>query len=363
MEVTEWLGSDNQLGIDIWTKKYCHDGETFDQWLDRISGGDADIRRMMAEKKFLFGGRILANRGLYKSGLKVTYSNCYVLQPPEDSIESIFECAGRLARTFSYGGGAGIDISKLAPRSEDQQLCFRDIRCGLLHGPVLHGHRTHRTARTQGSAHAHHVLRPPRPGGVHVGQDRSREGHQGQHVHPCHRRVHGVRQEQGHVRPELRPSREQPAHHKGPERGGVLREALPRQLGLRRARMPLLGQDLQLEPAQRVPRLLLRRYEPLCRGAPSRRRIVSSGKHEPCSIRQGRQVPEGGVHPGRQDLRPWTERRPRRGSSPPSLGGAEEVRQRVEADRSRYHGSRRHAHHARIQIRFPRIRRFLRQAR
>lgn len=116
MEITDWLGSDNQLGTDIWTKKYCHDGETFDQWLDRISNGDVDIRRMLAEKKFLFGGRILANRGLHKNGLKVTYSNCYVLQPPEDSIESIFECAGRLARTFSYGGGAGIDISKLAPR-------------------------------------------------------------------------------------------------------------------------------------------------------------------------------------------------------------------------------------------------------
>ena len=116
MEIEEWLGADNQLGIDIWTKKYCHDNETFDQWLDRISNGNADIRRMIAEKKFLFGGRILANRGLYKSGLKVTYSNCYVLTPPEDSIESIFETAGRLARTFSYGGGAGIDISKLAPR-------------------------------------------------------------------------------------------------------------------------------------------------------------------------------------------------------------------------------------------------------
>ncbi len=116
MEITEWLGEDNQLGIDIWTKKYCHEGETFDQWLDRVSCGDADIRRMIAEKKFLFGGRILANRGLHLSGLKVTLSNCYVLTPPEDSIESIFECAGKLARTFSYGGGAGIDISKLAPR-------------------------------------------------------------------------------------------------------------------------------------------------------------------------------------------------------------------------------------------------------
>ena len=116
MEIKDWLGEDNQLGIDIWTKKYCNNNETFDQWLDRVSGGNQQIRKMIEEKKFLFGGRILANRGLEKTGRKITLSNCYVLTPPEDSIESIFECAGKLARTFSYGGGAGIDISKLAPR-------------------------------------------------------------------------------------------------------------------------------------------------------------------------------------------------------------------------------------------------------
>ncbi len=116
MEIKEWLGEDNQLGIDIWTKKYCYDNETFDQWLDRVSAGNQAIRKMIEEKKFLFGGRILANRGLEKTGRKITLSNCYVLTPPEDSIESIFETAGKLARTFSYGGGAGIDISKLAPR-------------------------------------------------------------------------------------------------------------------------------------------------------------------------------------------------------------------------------------------------------
>jgi ribonucleoside-diphosphate reductase alpha chain len=116
MEIKEWLGEDNQLGVDIWEKKYCHRGESFDQWLDRISAGDAKVRKLIEEKKFLFGGRILANRGLQNSGLKITLSNCYVLSSPEDSIESIFETAGKLARTFSYGGGAGIDISKLAPR-------------------------------------------------------------------------------------------------------------------------------------------------------------------------------------------------------------------------------------------------------
>ncbi|MBR2255538.1 MAG: ribonucleoside-diphosphate reductase, adenosylcobalamin-dependent, partial [Candidatus Methanomethylophilaceae archaeon] len=110
MEISDWLGKDNQLGIDIWEKKYRYEDETFDQWLDRASGSNPDIRRMIVEKKFLFGGRILANRGLQSTGRKITLSNCYVLTPPEDSIESIFECAGKLARTFSYGGGAGIDI-------------------------------------------------------------------------------------------------------------------------------------------------------------------------------------------------------------------------------------------------------------
>ena len=116
MKVEDWLRADNKLGIDIWMKKYRHGDESFDEWLDRVSGGDKDVRRLIVEKKFLFGGRILANRGLQREGLKLTYSNCYVLTPPEDSIESIFECAGKLARTFSYGGGVGIDISKLAPR-------------------------------------------------------------------------------------------------------------------------------------------------------------------------------------------------------------------------------------------------------
>lgn len=116
MTVQEWLGNDNKLGIDIWEKKYRHNNESFEEWLDRISGGNSDVRQLIKEKKFLFGGRILSNRGLEKEGIKTTLSNCYVISPPDDSIESIFECASKLARTYSYGGGCGIDISKLAPR-------------------------------------------------------------------------------------------------------------------------------------------------------------------------------------------------------------------------------------------------------
>lgn len=115
MQVTEWLATG--LGRDIWNRKYRYDNETFDEWLDRVSGKNEDIKKLIIEKKFLFGGRILASRGLQNKGRKITFSNCYVITPPEDNIESIFDCAKKLARTYSYGGGCGIDISKLSPRN------------------------------------------------------------------------------------------------------------------------------------------------------------------------------------------------------------------------------------------------------
>lgn len=116
MNTEEWLGAGNQLGIDIWTKKYQNEGESFDHWVERVSGGNTVIAGYIREKKFLFGGRILSNRGLEYEGRKITLSNCYVIEPPEDNIESIFECAKKLARTYSYGGGCGIDISTLSPK-------------------------------------------------------------------------------------------------------------------------------------------------------------------------------------------------------------------------------------------------------
>ena len=35
---------------------------------------------------------------------------------PEDNLESIYDTAKQLARTYSYGGGSGVDISKIRPR-------------------------------------------------------------------------------------------------------------------------------------------------------------------------------------------------------------------------------------------------------
>ena len=112
----KWLGEENILGQDIWRKKYKYSDENFKEWLERISNGNLLLKEAIGNKEFIFAGRILANRGLHKLGRKITYSNCYVITPPEDNLESIFETAKKLARTFSYGGGCGIDISNLRPK-------------------------------------------------------------------------------------------------------------------------------------------------------------------------------------------------------------------------------------------------------
>ena len=116
----KWL--DDDYIMDTWNKKYRNvvrvdentvNSETLHNWFKRVCNGDEELIERMEDMKFLFGGRILANRGLVTKDHKVTLSNCYVLPPIEDSIESIFGTAKDLATIFSRGGGVGIDISKL----------------------------------------------------------------------------------------------------------------------------------------------------------------------------------------------------------------------------------------------------------
>lgn len=104
-----------QLQKDIYNQKYRYNNESFQEFLHRVTNGNTAIEKLIKHKKFLPAGRILANRGLHKEGKKITLSNCYVLTPPSDNIESIFDTAKNLARTFSYGGGCGVDIGKLRP--------------------------------------------------------------------------------------------------------------------------------------------------------------------------------------------------------------------------------------------------------
>ena len=105
-----------ELQKDIYEKKYRFQGESFGEFLDRVSGGNSYVRKLMQKKKFLPAGRILANRGLNERGKKVCYSNCFVNTPPQDNLESIFQVASDMARTYSYGGGVGITLKHLRPK-------------------------------------------------------------------------------------------------------------------------------------------------------------------------------------------------------------------------------------------------------
>ena len=66
-----------------------------------------------------------ANTKVYNISVENTHSytvnglvvhNCYVMPKVEDNIESIFDTAKYLAKTYSYGGGCGLTLSKLRPK-------------------------------------------------------------------------------------------------------------------------------------------------------------------------------------------------------------------------------------------------------
>lgn len=113
MDIKEWLGEDNQIGIDIWTKKYQHNDETLDEWFERVSGGDLEVKQLIKEKKFLFGGRVLANRGIKGAG---NYYNCFSAGYVPDDYEKILDKCKEIGVTFKNQGGQGISLSKLRPK-------------------------------------------------------------------------------------------------------------------------------------------------------------------------------------------------------------------------------------------------------
>ena len=113
MDIREWLGEDNQIGYDIWTKKYQHGEESFEEWLDRISGGDEELRELIKQKKFLFGGRVLANRGIPNTG---NYYNCFSAGYVPDDYAGILDKCKEIGMTFKSQGGQGISLSKIRPK-------------------------------------------------------------------------------------------------------------------------------------------------------------------------------------------------------------------------------------------------------
>jgi len=129
-----YLG-DNELSKSIYEKKYFLKDldnklieKTPEDVFKRLASFLATIelskskRKKWAEKfytelyegRFVSGGRVLAGAGdLYRVK---TLANCFVTKIDHDDIDSIYKAAFECARTYSYGGGIGVDISSLRPK-------------------------------------------------------------------------------------------------------------------------------------------------------------------------------------------------------------------------------------------------------
>lgn len=112
MNAKEWLGENNQIGIDIFENKYRHGNETVEEFADRVSGGNKELAQLILDKKFLFGGRVLANRGIEGSG---NYYNCFSDGYVPDSMSGILDTVKTLGTTYKAQGGQGISLSKVRP--------------------------------------------------------------------------------------------------------------------------------------------------------------------------------------------------------------------------------------------------------
>ena len=129
-----YLG-DNELAQNLYKKKYFLkdlDSELIEKspedvfkrlssFIGAVEGTKAKQKKWASkfyeelfEGRFIPGGRVLAGAGdLYR--LK-TLANCFVTKIDRDEIDSIYKAAFECARTYSYGGGIGVDISSLRPK-------------------------------------------------------------------------------------------------------------------------------------------------------------------------------------------------------------------------------------------------------
>ena len=100
---------ETEAGKHITSKKYFHEGETFSDFVSRVSGilSTDELKLKMGDAlhsaEFFPAGRSLYGAGS-KGKFKASMSNCYIFPSPKDNIENIFDTAKEMARIYSYGG-------------------------------------------------------------------------------------------------------------------------------------------------------------------------------------------------------------------------------------------------------------------
>ncbi|EEZ92798.1 MAG: ribonucleoside-diphosphate reductase, adenosylcobalamin-dependent [Candidatus Parvarchaeum acidiphilum ARMAN-4] len=92
---------------------------------DKKKDIENNFYRLLEDFKFVPGGRILFGAG---ANHKATLLNCHHLPITKDSLEAIHDTAKEMARTYSYGGGVGIDISIVRPERSSSGIMQQDFR-------------------------------------------------------------------------------------------------------------------------------------------------------------------------------------------------------------------------------------------
>jgi len=113
------------ISEDIWSRKYRFGDEAGieDTWR-RVAKAAASVELreqdrwekafadLLADYRFLPGGRILANAGTARNA---TLLNCFVMGTLDDSIDGLFHALRESAITLQQGGGIGLDFSPIRP--------------------------------------------------------------------------------------------------------------------------------------------------------------------------------------------------------------------------------------------------------
>ncbi|MCF7924172.1 MAG: adenosylcobalamin-dependent ribonucleoside-diphosphate reductase [Candidatus Izimaplasma sp.] len=105
--------SDNDERQDLILQKYLLPNESKKEFLKRVSFKRPALQKILRHKEAIFAGRNLYAIG--RNG-NITGSNCYVTEDPQDNLESIYKVDYQIARTYSYGGGQGMNLSNIRPK-------------------------------------------------------------------------------------------------------------------------------------------------------------------------------------------------------------------------------------------------------